>query len=249
MIKQSSIPNFTSTWCLFDKFAALKDAQSSDERKYRVKEEPPENYAIDLAALAAATAAATSTLQTPKVKKRKRKSHGSTSVSEYNNGTMTNGNGIVADTEYPNCNEHNGLDNTSGTQADTPLNLERIFNNKSTDDDQDSCESMHVEPTYVGGSTDLSTDAIAAFCQFLEASLKQLNTDRSDELIEDISMMLFRKKREFKSIDASNAAAKLSTHQSQSQTQPQSQPPPSASSSSNQTPSHNNNQPINEFTT
>lgn len=58
--------------------------------------------------------------------------------------------------------------------------------------------SLMIEPEVVGGSTDLSTDTIAAFCQFLEASLKRLPEEHSDELIEDISNMLFRKKREFK---------------------------------------------------
>lgn len=58
--------------------------------------------------------------------------------------------------------------------------------------------SLMIEPEVVGGSTDLSTDTIAAFCQFLEASLKRLPEEQSDELIEDISNLLFRKKREFK---------------------------------------------------
>lgn len=47
----------------------------------------------------------------------------------------------------------------------------------------------------VGGCTEinLSTDTIAAFCQFLEANLKQLTIDQSDELIGDISSLLSRK--------------------------------------------------------
>lgn len=63
--------------------------------------------------------------------------------------------------------------------------------------------SLMIEPEVVGGSTDLSTDTIAAFCQFLEASLKRLPEEQSDELIEDISNLLFRKKREFKESNSS----------------------------------------------
>lgn len=60
-----------------------------------------------------------------------------------------------------------------------------------------------VQPTCIGGSTDLSTDTIAAFCQFVEASLKQLTEDQSDELMEDILALLFRKKKEFKNVESS----------------------------------------------
>lgn len=55
---------------------------------------------------------------------------------------------------------------------------------------------LMVEPEVIGGSTDLSTDSIAAFCQFLEASLKRMPEQTSDELIEEISNLLFRKKRQ-----------------------------------------------------
>lgn len=226
MIKQSSIPNFTSTWCLFDKFAALKDAQSSDERKLRIKEEPAlENEVIDYAALAAAaTVATSSSIQTPKAQKRKRKSQSSTSISDFN-GTMamTNGNGALEI-------DHNGID------LKIP-HIDRIFHNQSIDEDQDTNESMHVEPTFIGGSTDLSADTVAAFCSFLEANLKQMTTDRSDDLIEEISMLLFRRKREYKQKDRSHE--EKTTNSAFAAQPPQSSP-------SSQTPS---SQPINEFTT
>lgn len=77
-------------------------------------------------------------------------------------------------------------------------------NNLTTCDgsnDGRSSSRLMVEPTYVGGSTDLSTDTIAAFCQFLEANLKQFSEDQSDELIEDITLLLFRKRKEFKQND------------------------------------------------
>lgn len=67
--------------------------------------------------------------------------------------------------------------------------------------DGGSSSRLFVEPTCIGGSTDLSTDTIAAFCQFLEANLKQFSEEQSDELIEDISLLLFRKRKEFKQND------------------------------------------------
>lgn len=188
MIKQSSIPNYISNWSLFTKFAALKDAQSSDDRKFRIKtEEPFEHEVIDFASLIAA-AASTSTNAT---NKRKRKSNCSTSPT---NGCNDNADSFL--------NETNGNDNHT-TNNDNYSKSPKIFDGRSIEDDNDT-QSMHVEPCFVGGSTDLSTDSIAAFCQFLEASLKQMSTDRSDELIEDISSLLFRKKREFKLIDSTN---------------------------------------------
>lgn len=189
MIKQSSIPNYISNWSLFTKFAALKDAQTSDDRKFRIKtEEPFDHDVIDFATLIAAAASSS----TNATSTRKRKSNYSRSPS---NGCNDNTDSFL--------NETNGNDNNHTPSNDNYSKLPKIFDGRSIEDDNDT-ESMHVEPCFVGGSTDLSTDSIAAFCQFLEASLKQMSTDRSDELIEDISSLLFRKKREFKLIDSTN---------------------------------------------
>lgn len=176
MIKQSSIPNFVSSWNLFSKFAALKDAQSSDDRKFRMKsEEVSEHDMIDFATLAAEAASNAHN------KKRKfNNQRGFNDRSDHNNG--------------------NDETITNGSYAKIP----GIFDSQSLDGDNDTTQSMNVQPSFVGASTDLSTDSIAAFCQFIEASLKQMPTDRSDEIIEDISHLLFRKKREFKAIDANN---------------------------------------------
>lgn len=172
MIKQSSIPNFVSSWNLFSKFAALKDAQSSDDRKFKMKsEEVSEHDMIDFGALAVE---ASSNVHT---KKRK-----------FNNQRSFN----------DRSGHNNGNDETSYAK------IPGIFDSQSLDGDNDTTQSMNVQPSFVGASTDLSTDSIAAFCQFIEASLKQMPTDRSDEIIEDISHLLFRKKREFKAIDANN---------------------------------------------
>lgn len=187
MIKQSSIPNYISNWSLFTKFAALKDAQTSDDRKFRIKtEETFEHDVIDFAALIAAASTSTNSTNS-----RKRKSNCSTSPT---NGCNDNNDLFL--------NETNGNDHHT-TNNDRYSKLPKIFDGRSIEDDNDT-QSMHVEPCFVGGSTDLSTDSIAAFCQFVEASLKQMSTDRSDELIEDISSLLFRKKREFKLIDSTN---------------------------------------------
>lgn len=176
MIKQSSIPNFVSTWNLFSKFAALKDAQCSDDRKFRLKsEDVSEHDMIDFATLAVEASS--------NVHNKKRKFNNQRSFndrSDHNNGNDE----TIANGSYP--------------------KIPGIFDSQSLDEDNDTTQSMNVQPSFVGASTDLSTDSIAAFCQFIEATLKQMPTDRSDEIIEDISHLLFRKKREFKAIDETN---------------------------------------------
>lgn len=181
MIKQSSIPNFVSSWNLFNKFAALKDAQSSEDRKIRIKTEDPYDHdVIDFSALAAEAAAAKNVLNSGKKKRKSSTQRGCNDSIETTNGNDTSmGNGNYA-------------------------KIPRLFDNHCIDDDNDTIESMNVQPSFIGGSTDLSTDTIAAFCQFVEASLKQMPSDRSDDLIEEISLLLFRKKREFKTIDENN---------------------------------------------
>lgn len=181
MIKQNSIPNFISTWNLFGKFAALKDAQCSEDRKMRIKPEESLDI-IDFATLAA-EANVTNSSSSTNNKKRK----------------------ISAQKNYcDGIDSSNEITLTNGCFGKMPKMYE---NNISLDDDNDTTQSMNVQPSFVGGSTDLSTDSIAAFCQFIEASLKQMPTDRSDDLIEDISSLLFRKKREFKAIDLTNEMA------------------------------------------
>lgn len=138
MIKQSSIPDYKSSWALFEKFAALKDIQSSEDRKPKIKTE------ID--------------------------------VTNYCNEDMAN---------Y--CNGNNRHDGFMD-EFDEEANNDQSMN--------ETAQRIHVdvEPNFIGSSS----DTIASFCTFLEASLKQMSDDQSDALIEDISMLLFRKKREFK---------------------------------------------------
>lgn len=141
MIKQSSIPDYKSSWLLFDKFAALKDIQNSDDRKPRIKTEIPD--LMDLA-------------------------------------------------NYCNSNPH---DQSNG-YMDT---FDEDANNDQSLDSSSTRIHVDVEPNFVGSTN----DTIASFCTFLEASLKQMSEDQSDGLIEDISMLLFKKKREFKSSPSS----------------------------------------------
>lgn len=139
MIKQSSIPDYKSNWVLFEKFAALKDIQSSEDRKPKIKTE------ID----------------------------------------------IMDMTGY--CNRNNTNDEFIDDFPDDGANNDQSMN--------DATQRIHVdvEPNYIGSTS----DTIASFCTFLEASLKQMNDEQSDALIEDISMLLFRKKREFKTSPSS----------------------------------------------
>lgn len=138
MIKQSSIPDYKSNWVLFEKFATLKDIQSSEDRKPKIKTE------IDLMDMAS-----------------------------YCNRNNTH-DGFIDDFD-------------EGANNDQSMN--------------EASQRIHVdvEPNFIGSTN----DTIASFCTFLEASLKQMNDDQSDALIEDISMLLFRKKREFKTASSS----------------------------------------------
>lgn len=139
MIKQSSIPDYKSNWTLFEKFATLKDIQSSEDRKPKIKTE------IDLMDMA--------------------------SFCKQRN------------------NRHDGFIDDFDEEAHNDQSM------------NDTTQRIHVdvEPNFIGSSS----DTIASFCTFLEASLKQMNDDQSDALIEDISMLLFRKKREFKTSSSS----------------------------------------------
>lgn len=170
------MPNYISNWRLFNKFAALKDVQNSEERKYQVKLE----NAYENSDLPASTPTEVS------FDTRKRKSSDSPT------------------------NEHN--DNGISEGEVNFQKFARLFDDQSINGETDTNQRMHVEPSFIGGSADLSTDAIAAFCQFLETSLKQMTTDRSDELIEDISMLLFKKKREFKAADRPSRTSSPSTN-------------------------------------
>lgn len=215
-IKQSSIPNYASNWSLFDKFAALKDAQTSDDRRstQRIKtEDPYEGEMVDLEALMAAAAAANaanaanaassaSTANTVNNTKKRKKPHNN-SGSDSTNGCLESSPDTNGSQSEP-APQQNGLDTTAGSDAAGFVHLPSMFDAQSVEDDGDSEECLNVEPSYIGGSTDLSTDSIAAFCQFLEASLKKMTTDRSDELIEEISGVLFRKKREIRVHDEQN---------------------------------------------
>lgn len=138
MIKQSSIPDYKSNWTLFEKFATLKDIQSSEDRKPKIKTE------IDLMDMA----------------------------------SFCNRN-----------NRHDGFIDDFEEDAHNDQSMNDITQRINVD----------VEPNFIGSSS----DTIASFCTFLEASLKQMNDDQSDALIEDISMLLFRKKREFKTSSSS----------------------------------------------
>lgn len=139
MIKQSSIPDYKSNWTLFEKFATLKDIQSSEDRKPKIKTE------IDLMDMASFC-------------KQRNSRH----------------DGFIEDFDEEAHNDQSMNDTTQRIHVD-------------------------VEPNFIGSSS----DTIASFCTFLEASLKQMNEDQSDALIEDISMLLFRKKREFKTTSSS----------------------------------------------
>lgn len=151
---------------MFEKFALLKDAQSS-EWKSRNKLQPhfkteprDEVESVDCAmALAAATSAGVDSF---------------------------------LDMDFVN-------DNAESTHSPNSTTYEN--NSIARDNHQNGGGSLCVEPTYVGGSLDLSTDTIAAFCQFLEANLKQFSEDQSDELIEEITLLLFRKRKEFKRLN------------------------------------------------
>lgn len=190
------MPNYTSTWSLFSRFAALKDAQTSDERKTRAKTEDSfETEMVDLDALMAAAEAAGGVSIT---KKSRRKPNNS--ASETSNGCSepieTNGNNnTIADDSITNgVNDSTVLEESSA--------MPNIFDEESIDGaEEDSSECLNVEPSYIGGSTDLSTDTIAAFCQFIEANLKQMTPNRSDDLIEEMSILLFRRKREHRRFD------------------------------------------------
>lgn len=160
MIKQSSIPNYSSSWTLFSKFAILKDVQNSEDRKYRLN-------IIDL--------------QLNDSLNQKRNTQKKLSVRNKDVDDVIFSNDTIK-------HENNTRDMS--------------YDDQSINEDMDIPQRINVEPSFIGGSADLSTDTIAAFCQFLEASLKQMNTDQSDDLIENISMMLFRKKRENKLSDS-----------------------------------------------
>lgn len=170
-VKQQQIPGYTSTWSLFDKFASLKDAQMS-ECKSRGNNRT-----------------------THKVKAEPRSSD--------------DGDGVDCSMALVNCNTVAAVDTFGDMDFlnDSALSPDGFpcDNNMTTtcdgSNDGRSSSRLFVEPTYVGGSTDLSTDTIAAFCQFLEANLKQFSEEQSDELIEDISLLLFRKRKEFKQND------------------------------------------------
>lgn len=164
----------------------------SDDKRTRVKTEDSfDTEMVDLDALMAAAAAAGAVSAT---KKRRKQNN---SASETSNGcnelNETNGTSDECTT--------NGANSTGNDDSTMP----NIFDVRSIDEDEeDSSECLNVEPTYIGGSTDLATDTIAAFCQFIEASLKQMTPHRSDDVIEDISGLLFRRKREYRRIDEQN---------------------------------------------
>lgn len=167
-IKQQQVPGYTSTWNLFEKFALLKDAQSSEwktrnslklAQQQRFKTEPRDDVDNVDCAMALATATAT-------------------------------GVDAFLDMDFVN-------DNAESTHSPNSTTYDNNINSIVRDNHQNG-SNLFVEPTYVGGSLDLSTDTIAAFCQFLEANLKQFNEDQSDELIEEITLLLFRKRKEFK---------------------------------------------------
>ncbi|XP_031629237.1 uncharacterized protein LOC116344704 [Contarinia nasturtii] len=168
MIKQASIPNYNSNWILFNKFAVLKDVQNSEDRKFRIKTEDKFETSDMMNTITDFQEKDKSVCN--RYHKRKLQKSGSVGYENIHDGIM------------------------HGLQNDLII--------KQENDGRDSSEmyedEIHVEPSFIGGSADLSTDTIAAFCQFLEASLKRMNTDQSDDLIENISLMLFRKKRENK---------------------------------------------------
>lgn len=91
-------------------------------------------------------------------------------------------------------------DNNDMTHSPNSITFDTSTTTNQTNERRNG-SGLFVEPAYVGGSTDLSTDTIAAFCQFLEANLKQFREEQSDELIEDITLLLFRKRKEYKRIN------------------------------------------------
>lgn len=162
-VKQQSIPNYTSNWNLFEKFASLKDFQMCGN-KIKIKSEVGDiNDSINVN-------------NTQLV---------NSSLLYGGGGGGGSGIGVFAEMDF--MNDNNDTINSDG--------FENPFDGGPIDG---RGSGLCVEPTCIGGSTDLSTDTIAAFCQFLEANLKQLPEDQSDELIEDISNLLFRKKKQFK---------------------------------------------------
>lgn len=172
-VKQQQIPGYTSSWSLFEKFASLKDAQMSE---WKSRGNSRTSHKI------------------------KTEPRGADDVD-----------GVDCAMALANCSTltpgdtFGEMDFLNETAAHSPDELFPCDNNMTTacdgSNDGGSSSRLFVEPTYVGGSTDLSTDTIAAFCQFLEANLKQFSEEQSDELIEDISMLLFRKRKEFKQSD------------------------------------------------
>lgn len=171
-VKQQQIPGYASTWSLFEKFASLKDAQMS-EWKTRGNSRTPH-----------------------KVKTEPR---GSDDVDGVDCAmALANCKTIVASGDT--FGEMDFLNDTANSPDEFPCD-NNLTNACDNSNDGRSSSRLFVEPTYVGGSTDLSTDTIAAFCQFLEANLKQFSEEQSDELIEDISLLLFRKRKEFKQND------------------------------------------------
>lgn len=171
-IKQQQIPGYTSTWSLFDKFASLKDAQMSE----------------------------------CKARSNNRSSHKIRTEPRTNSDDADGADSglvMVNCTSIPTADTFGDMDflnDTAHSPDDFPCDNNMMTGYDGSNDGRSS-RGLLVEPTYVGGSTDLSTDTIAAFCQFLEANLKQFSEEQSDELIEDISQLLFRKRKEFKQND------------------------------------------------
>lgn len=173
-VKQQQIPGYTSSWGLFEKFASLKDAQMS-ECKSRGNSKSSHKIKMEPRSVDLDV-------------------DGVDCAMAMANCSTT---GIPGDT----FGEMDFLNDTAAHSPDEYPCDNNMTTACDNSNDGGSSSRLFVEPTCIGGSTDLSTDTIAAFCQFLEANLKQFSEEQSDELIEDISLLLFRKRKEFKQND------------------------------------------------